>query len=895
MTSPAKTSTLTKGKCADELVSVVTDAKIINPDERRLMSKAFSQLEVSCKWSGIEPNTWQPWFTHIHRWFNSSTGDLTEEDGTTVRNILHTIATEDDLGSLLERPCPFTTILCVLRVAGLCPLDVSHVLVEQLPAIVRTIITRFASLTETPLSAYRWVLEVCDHPSAEGVLSVARSLREKGLPNEARELVSEVILPPEVCDESKDRILAVLDLLEYDYAKAVAADVFNQMRNASADARRMLIQQVLPGLEHATAIGFIQFLLADAEEKEVCEMGTITRACAVLAGSEALKSEEVNALMGYLVTLVPSATVDAAKRVEACGSEEAETIRTDGGRDAAGGAPGGGDVELVGVIDDGAGLGPGVGEDMLEPDARVTEEEGDSAVLEGFFEDDDDEDLESAVPTKHVDPQFMSHILRLHRQEKGKKAGQPLLPDTITDYVQILKPIPTDIFPCDPDQTLDHLEKKYATSTVNKTLTYIGTFMKCFERLGDVEKQQYFGSLKRFRYARAAFHDMRAQYNERENNRRGKGDPKYTESEEAKRVDLEVLEKAYAEKVISGLRRMVEGTEQVERWYLQRCILIALYQERPPTRSLEYALLKYLGANREGVSHDTNYVSGDRLVIQRDKVSGSKGTFIYDMTGILQQGMKLLIAEHTKASGDEIGGFVFQKRNGKGMTRSGFKKATYSAFGWLVGEQLGCRILRKIVQSGLTERGELMWPQQRDEFWRLSRHSGSTAANHYIIRVSTPQEEAGTLSGEGPTGMVRQSTKRRRKAESDAELESDPESLESSSSERSELRSTAARVQRSPQKRPKVREQPIGMRASGEDMEQWGGDGSADSGRADWSDERMVDWFKKHLGEDTMVRGGETVQSWKKMANRMNEKFGTALTSKQLKQYHDNCRRYGKL
>ncbi len=64
-------------------------------------------------------------------------------------------------------------------------------------------------------------------------------------------------------------------------------------------------------------------------------------------------------------------------------------------------------------------------------------------------------------------------------------------------------------------------------------------------------------------------------------------------------------------------------------------------------------------------------------------------------------------------------------------------------------------MLRKIIQTGKTDRGELRWPGDRKEFHQASRHSAAVADAHYVIPQAVPKrarlDDAGTALTQAPT------------------------------------------------------------------------------------------------------------------------------------------------
>jgi hypothetical protein len=874
--------TLSNGEVPAPTQDVSIETDNINTEERQFLREGLFQLRNSFEWSDLDQDVWQPWSASILQWFKSPKSGLDTKELRIFRDILHAIATEPSLSGLLKAPCPVLTIVCLLRVTGYFSLDVRDLRVEELPFSITSGVVSLAGLPDTALDAYERMIETSWTPVFDRVLAVARTLQGAGRPELAAALVRELVVDPYFREPRVQEALTIgVELLEYD-AEAFPKGIRDGLQNAAPSVQRKLVQRVFASKDIDTAMSFTRWLLSAGKSR--CGMETVGRVCVLVAGSEGVADEEAVGLVARLIEVAEEAEKSPKEGRE--GVSDAVDVGTDGEVEVvvpevvispeAAAQPdnqaheevicGGGEQPVVGTFES---------ECMADNDTEI----------QGFFASEEEEEHTSVIPAERLTSSVIRNALQRHVSRSGSNRGQSLSEESLTSYTNNLSSIPTDFFPFDPDSTLDWLEARKVPSSAGKFVRQIDVFVHCFS--DPVEQGKYFGSVRQFEYAKSVFHEKQRCVNEEESRRRPNQQAMWSAKDEAMRVSLETLENNYEEKVKSAVMKMVSGEVPVDRWKLQDYFNIELYQERPPTRSKEYWLLQY---NPDVITDETNYVSGDRLIIQTDKVSGSMGTYVYELTDIMKDTLRLLIREHQRAGIES--GTVFQKRDGSAMSRSGFRKATYKAFAWLVGKGLGCRILRKIVLSGKTERGELQWPEQRREFLRLSRVSSDTAERHYIIRVSTPQEEKGKAADNrsGPDVLKTVPRNNRQASGSGRDMkqaggasakrqqpDSDDDDVESvasgSSSESSRSRKKARVVEGS------------------DELDEWGSPGSS---RADWSDERLQKWFRKHLGHYTRVRGGKDVYDWVKMAGKMNEKFGTAYQGRQLKQYRENSIKQGK-
>jgi len=883
----------------------------IQADERQFLREALFQLRNSFEWSDLDQDLWQTWSTSILQWFKSPRINLDANELRTFRNIVHAIATESSLSSLLKAPGPVLTIVCLLRVVGYFSQDVREIRVEELPSAVISGVMSLAALPDTELRTYERMIGTSWKPTFVEVLTMARTLRGAGNPQLASRLVRELLVDPYHEEPRVQEALSIgIELLDYD-PEAFPADVLTSLLDGSPSVQRKLVQRVFASKDVHTAITFTRWLLS-GEKNRTCSLEMVGKACALIAGSEGTADAEAIGLVARLIGtsegaegVVVEGHVGGSRLEAQLGASEVVEVVMSAGEAVqhddtaqADPLPTGSKIHQEESNKTDGGSGEQTAVVMFESECMAD----DDTEIQGFFISEEEEEDETVQPAEKLTKPFIRTVLERRVIPSGSRRGQRLGEVSLTTYTNNLSQIPTDFFPFDPDSTLDWLEATKVPSSAGKFINQIDVFLQCFTDLAEQEK--YFGSVKQFLYAKSVFRDQKRCVNEQEMRSRPDQQAMWRAKDEAMKVPLETLEINYEEKVKSAVRKMVGGEIPVDRFRLQDYFIIELYQERPPTRSKEWWLLQY---NPEIITDETNYVSGDRLIIQTDKVSDSMGTYVYELTDVMKDTLRLLIQEHQRAGIES--GSVFQKKDGSAMSRSGFRKATYRAFAWLVGKGLGCRILRKIVLSGKTERGELRWPEQRREFLRQSRVSGDTAERHYIIRVSTPQEESG--KGKGKARLDGSGAEVAKGIPEDREQEEDREPISKLGSSKSTMggkRRTGGETAKRPQ--PDSEDDEVGSVASSssssgtnrsskkarvagkrDELDEWGSPGST---RADWSDERLQKWYRKHLNSYTRVRGGKEIFDWTKMASKMNEKFGTAYQGRQLKQYKENLIKQGK-
>lgn len=906
--------------------------------EKKSILKTMLELSNFFDWSDVDTETVSVWKNLLRQWFKSPPTHLSEEEETSIRHMLYIIATSDLLPNSVD------SALSVLRIVRQWPDDISEKIGDN--GELSRIVLALASKRNVPLAAFSNLATSYKEVDGPGILETLRILQEHEMEGEAEALLGRQQAGRLLLSNDRRHVLRALKIVSYNISSVAELDLTNNMRNAPDKARRHLVEQALDREDWESSESSLEFVRWALSRKnrwqQIPTASAVLRACQAILRDQSIEqsndalhfvyrlvdgipsgeeqitrsfperndSEEVddeNHEMGDRRDGVPEGEetleedvveIDGQEEAGSKGKEPSKVVEQDGKEADAGGEQAAGSEREDGGQPSQDVQGAGV--DQVAPDVDTELEfawERTSACSPEawvLFDLDDDEDF-TARPQKALTLEDIESILRRHRVRSGppQKRGKALAEESLRDYVRDLNRLPKDIFPSQPEDTIEFLEGKYGASTINKMVTRIDTFMHCLEN-NEEDQIAYFGSTRMYRYALAVFHEQRLTENEKDTLRRNQP-AVLAEREQKLYVSLEKLETAYAD-MLEKLRRMLQG-RNADRWLLQEYVLIALYQEQPPMRSREFQMLKY---NPEEVTKDTNYVCDDRLVIRKDKVSDAKGQYIYDLKAApeLRQAIKLLISLHQEAGKER--GFLFQRRDGEGLSREGFRKATYRAFTNLVGKGLGCRILRKIVQSGLTERGDMRWPEQRREFHQKSRHSASVAERHYIVRVSTPAEEAGTAKlTEAPKRKERNDdrsdggAKKQRTGGSGKPKvrETTPiliSDSDDSSRDASPTPSTASR-----RDRPRRRAPSPGLPAEWESADEYGSGNVVkreNRKRAVW-DEDCVEWFNSNREQYMTPHGASMRHDWQRMAQDMNAELGTCFDAKKLSNRYENLKK----
>ncbi len=352
-------------------------------------------------------------------------------------------------------------------------------------------------------------------------------------------------------------------------------------------------------------------------------------------------------------------------------------------------------------------------------------------------------------PIRAVTSGDVSRILSRYRISSGKRAliGKPLDPTSFKQYTGFLSRLSSEIFPHKPEEVLLWLTQHNENArTLQTRVSQVCKFMESMRRQEgdsvDIEREkskdrhELFGGEEAFSIAYEIYRQDCLAKTEQQKRDAATATGQLSTRDEALWEHETTLRRAYearvkvADKLKQQCRKNIQ-LQQVTRENisaLQEQAILEIYMEHPPLRSLEFQLMQY---DPPSIDDDTNYVEGNHMIINRDKTSFQYGTYRMPMTALLQNTVELLI-NCRKARGF-TSGRLFQRHDEAPYTRSGFTEATYQAFAKLIGKKLGCRMLRKIVQTGKTARGELQWPSQRRAFHQASRHSAAVAEAHYVI------------------------------------------------------------------------------------------------------------------------------------------------------------------
>lgn len=549
--------------------------------------------------------------------------------------------------------------------------------------------------------------------------------------------------------------------------------------------------------------------------------------------------ERIPALLGIM------ALSDQHRSAEASETEASEAIVSENDTN---------DVSENEALDDDGEMERGR-ESENEDESEDSQDDG-PGELDAFLDPDIELSALAQSPSRHICENDITRILGRYRITSGKKGliGNALDPTSFMQYTNSLNRLPVAIFPHKAEEVLlwltEHAKKP---SSLHTRVNHICKFMECMranesdnQGLAEEkrrEREELFGGDETFAISYEIYRQDCLARNEQK-----KQDQLATPGAHLSERDAELwehedkLRAAYGKRVIETERTKNLCRDKIEFnaitrediSALQEQAILEVYMEQPPLRSMEFQTMEY---DPLQIEKDTNYVDGDEMVINRDKTSFKYGTYRMTMTPRLKDTVHLLI-QCRKARGFERGR-LFQRHDEIPYTRSGFTQATYQAFSRLIGKRLGCRMLRKIVQTGKTQRGELQWPSQRRAFHEASRHSAAVAEAHYVIEPSGSGSKAALCDEKAAP-----------EAQPEAQLEDEGQDADAASTTTSERNETRKR-RRTP----------------------WGKD--------------VEEWFSQHCSDRAFLVG-DGHRDWALMARRMNAACDSQMEGIQLKNRYCN-------